>query len=406
MNHCLKKTVVFYVIHFLILLYLCMAIEKIKIEHFLSLSKEHPVFDVRSPSEFSHAHIPGAFSLPLFDDEQRNIVGTAYKQQGRQQAIKIGLDYFGSKMRKTVEKVEEILSNDFQFGAMSIGNPVPGSEVNHPCVLIHCWRGGMRSAALAWLLDLYGYKVYTLAGGYKAFRSWALQQFNQPYNFKVLGGYTGSGKTILIRELKRLGHPVIDLESLANHKGSAFGGEGEKPQPSQEMFENLVAINLFQQKNEPEIATDEEESGALDFDFFSPGIWLEDESQRIGALNIPKSIWDKMRNSSIYFIDIPFEKRLTYLVTTYGTIEKENLVNGIIRIQKRLGGLETKNAINFIMENNIRESFSILLKYYDKYYDKGLHSRKNLANLLNKIPCSIVSISNVNTLGLLQTTLK
>ncbi|MEP6597764.1 MAG: tRNA 2-selenouridine(34) synthase MnmH [Ginsengibacter sp.] len=383
-----------------------MAIEKIKIEQFLSLSKDHPVFDVRSPAEFSHAHIPGSHNLPLFDDEQRKTVGTAYKQQGRQQALKIGLDYFGTKMRKTVEETEEILNNNFQFPAMPVGRQVSNYSSDHSCVLIHCWRGGMRSAALAWLLDMYGYKVYTLAGGYKAFRNWVLRQFINPYTFKVLGGYTGSGKTILIKELKRLGYPVIDLENLANHKGSAFGAEGEKPQPSQEMFENLIAINLFQQKVESQIGKDRERLETLDLDFFSPAIWLEDESQRIGTLNIPKNIWDQMRNSSIYFIDIPFEERLNYLVETYGTIEKENLVNAIIRIEKRLGGLDTKNAVNYILQNKIRESFSILLKYYDKYYDKGLHNRKNLANLLNKIPCSTVSTSNVNTHSLLQTTLK
>ena len=297
-----------------------MAIEKIRIEQFLSLSKDHPVFDVRSPSEFSHAHIPGAYSLPLFDDGQRKIVGTIYKQQGRQQAIKIGLDYFGAKMRKTIEEVEKILSNKLQFSTVPTIRQVSSSTVNHSCVLVHCWRGGMRSAALAWLLDLYGYKVYTLGGGYKTFRNWVLQQFNNPYSFKVLGGYTGSGKTIVIKELRRLGYPAIDLENLANHKGSAFGSEGEKPQPSQEMFENLI--------------------------------------------------------------------------------------NAIIRIQKRLGGLETRNSINYILEDNIRQSFSILLKYYEKCYEKGLHARKNLANLLNKIPCSTVSISNMNALFRLQTTLK
>jgi len=371
-----------------------MSIEKIKVEHFLSLSKDHPVFDVRSPAEFSHAYIPEAYSLPLFDDEQRKVVGTAYKQQGRRQAIKIGLDYFGVRMTKMIEQVEEIVSKYSKF-------PISNSAADHSFVLVHCWRGGMRSAALAWLLDLYGYKVYTLAGGYKAFRNWVLQQFAQPYNFKVLGGYTGSGKTILIREWKRLGHPVIDLENLANHKGSAFGAEGEKPQPSQEMFENLLAINLFQQEIKSRTDKPQKES---DVDYSLPAIWIEDESERIGNLNIPKSIWNQMHNSTLYFIDIPFEERLDYLVSTYGIIEKENLINATVRIKKRLGGLETKNAVSFILQNKIREAFSILLRYYDKYYYKGLLNRKNLADILNKIPCNSVSIGNVRTLSFLQTT--
>ena len=339
-----------------------MAVEKINIESFLKFADQYPVIDVRSPGEFNHAQIPGAYSLPLFTDEERKIVGTNYKQQSREAAIKIGLDFFGVKMKKMVEEAESL---------------------NRKTVLVHCWRGGMRSGAVAWLLDMYGFKVYTLAGGYKAFRNWVLKQFDKEYSLKILGGYTGSGKTIVLRELKQRGHPVIDLENLANHKGSAFGAIGEKPQPSQEMFGNLLATELFKKT-----------SAAAD-------TWLEDESQRIGRVIIPNSFWEKMRNSPVFFLDIPFEQRLTYLVNTYGNFEKEKLVESIGRIQKRLGGLETKTAINFLAENNTRECFSILLKYYDKLYNKGLHNRKNYESLLNIIPCSDVNSSvNVNKLSL------
>ena len=374
-----------------------MAIEKIIIERFLYLSQDYPVFDVRSPAEFLHAHIPGANSLPLFSDEQRKVVGTAYKQQGRQKAIKIGLDYFGATMKKIVEEVESLVvdsclesRNNFETS-----NEQPHTNI----VLVHCWRGGMRSSAVAWLLDLYGYKVYTLAGGYKSFRNWVLQQFTKPYNFKILGGYTGSGKTVLIKELKRLGHSIIDLEGLASHKGSAFGAEDENPQPRQEMFENLIAIDLFKQQGKFKIISWEEELNEPNAQLFSTVIWLEDESQRIGALNIPNGLWEQMRNSPVCFIDIPFEERLNYIVSVYGTIEKENLINSVIRIQKRLGGQEAKSAVNFILQDNIREAFSILLRYYDRCYNRSLLNRKNLDTLLNKISCSTVSVSNVNTLS-------
>lgn len=339
-----------------------MAAEKINIEDFLKLADQYPVMDVRSPGEFTHAQIPGAYSLPLFTDEERKLVGTAYKQQSREAAIKIGLDFFGVKMKKMVEEVESL---------------------NSKTILVHCWRGGMRSGAVAWLLDMYGFKVYTLVGGYKAFRKWVLKQFDKDYNLKILGGYTGSGKTIVLRELKEKGRSVIDLENLAHHKGSAFGAIGEKPQPSQEMFENLLATELFRRVP----ATSE--------------TWLEDESQRIGRLIIPNAFWEKMRNSPLFFLDIPFEERLTYLVNTYGNFEKGQLVESIERIQKRLGGLETKIAINLLAENNTRECFSILLKYYDKLYKKGLHNRKNYESLLNIIPClSVNSPVNVNKLSL------
>jgi tRNA 2-selenouridine synthase len=351
-------------------------IQKIQVEQFLLLSADRPLLDVRSPSEYNHAHIPTAYSLPLFSNDERKMVGTAYKQESREKAIKIGLDYFGGRMTKMIEEVEG-LSGD-------------GKNV-----FVHCWRGGMRSAGVAWLLDLYGFKVYTLAGGYKAFRNWVLNQFNLEYPLKVLGGYTGSGKTLLLKELERLGQPVIDLESLANHKGSAFGALGEKSQPSQEMFENLLATNLF--IKQARIKSQNENSATSDLERF----WIEDESQRIGLINIPKMFYDQMRKSDLYFLEIPFEKRLEYLVATYGQYEKEKLVNAIMRIQKRLGGLETKMAINYLLENDIANCFSILLKYYDKLYSKGLKNRINYEELLNIIPCESVNTGiNINKLFL------
>ena len=365
-----------------------MAIEKINVEKFVELAIRHPVIDVRSPAEFNHAQIPGAYTLPLFNDDERKIVGTTYKQQSRESAIKIGLDFFGVKMKEMVEVVEEMAAGyqlqatSNQYSENNNGQPATGNTV-----LIHCWRGGMRSAAVAWLLDMYGFKVYTLTGGYKAFRNWVLKQFDIKYNLKILGGYTGSGKTLLLQELKRKGYPVIDLENIANHKGSAFGAIGEKPQPTQEMFENLLALKLFTEASSIE--------GGLEV------AWIEDESQRVGKLMIPNIFWEKMRASPVYFLDIPFEERLNYLVTTYGNFEKEKLMESIERIKKRLGGLETKNAKNFLSENNIKECFCILLKYYDKLYLKGLHNRKNYEYLLNIIPCPVVNTeSNVNKLSL------
>lgn len=338
-----------------------MAVEKINIEKFLELSEKHPVIDVRSPGEYNHAKIPCSYSLPIFTDEERKVVGTTYKQQSTETAIKIGLDFFGVKMKKMVEEVEAL---------------------NSKTIFVHCWRGGMRSGAVAWLLDLYGFKVYTLAGGYKSFRNWALKQFDKEYNLKILGGYTGSGKTIVLHELKQKGYAVIDLENLANHKGSAFGAIGEMPQPSQEMFENLLAWELLKKTAAEEI-------------------WLEDESQRIGRLIIPNSFWEKMRTSPVYFLDIPFEERLHYLVNTYGNFENDKLTESIERIQKRLGGLETKTAISLLSEHKTPECFTILLKYYDKLYHKGLHNRKNYGALLNIIPCESVNSSvNVNKLSL------
>jgi tRNA 2-selenouridine synthase len=318
-----------------------LAIEKVHIDKFLELSSDYPVLDVRSPAEYKYAHIPDAISFPLFTDEERKVIGTAYKQQSRQEAIKIGLD----------EQAE------------AIANSKPRT------LLVHCWRGGMRSAAVAWLLDLYGFKVYTLSGGYKKFRHWVLDTFTLPLQLYILGGFTGAGKTKVLKELEKHGETVIDLESLANHKGSAFGNIGMPQQPSQEMFENMLASKL--REGFDELGTS--------------GIWLEDESQRIGQVNIPQQLWQIMRSSPIYFLDIGFEERLNYLEKEYGVLDKQRMAEAIERIRKRLGGLETKTSIQLLDENRIRDSFEILLKYYDKCYNKGLNQRDNLDNLLNKI---------------------
>jgi tRNA 2-selenouridine synthase len=360
-----------------------MALHKVLIGEFLELSKLNPVLDVRSPGEYLHASIPGAYNLPLFTDEERKVVGTAYKQQTREAAIKIGLDYFGVKMRKMVEEAERIAKC---YGGKADGNKnvaVNQQQTlqNMPTVLVHCWRGGMRSAGVAWLLDLYGFRVYTLAGGYKAYRKWVRSQFEKQYSLSVLGGYTGSGKTMVLQELNKAGYQVVDLEKLANHKGSAFGDLGERPQPTQEMFENLLAEKLYEL---------DASAGGIGI----KEIFIEDESQRIGAIQIPANFWIQMRKSILLFLEIPFEERLKYITKEYGKFEKESMANAIMRIQKRLGGQETKNAINYLQENNYRECFSILLKYYDKYYEKGLYKRENLAVLLKKIVCAKSEIIN------------
>lgn len=319
-----------------------MAVQKIHIDDFIVLAQKALVIDVRSPGEFEHAHIPNAHSLPLFNNEERAIVGTTYKQKSREAAIKIALPFFGEKMKSIVENVEVLLTN-FE----------KEKKAEKPTIIVHCWRGGMRSGAVAWLLDLYGFKVVQLVGGYKAYRKWVLAQFEKKYSLKVLGGYTGSGKTEILQALKTKNIPVIDLEGLAHHKGSSFGALGQAPQPSQEMFENKLGqtLSLIEQA--------------------AQSVWIEDESQRIGTVMIPISFFTQLRNSVCYFIEIPFNERLKFITSSYGVFDKESLISATQRIQKRLGGLETKNVLNYLNEGAIENAFSILLKYYDKWYEKN-----------------------------------
>ncbi|HQR91783.1 MAG: tRNA 2-selenouridine(34) synthase MnmH [Bacteroidetes bacterium 24-39-8] len=337
-----------------------MAVKRVGLAEFLTLAKTHPVLDVRSPGEYLHAHIPGAQSLPLFSDDERKVVGTAYKQESKQVAIKIGLKYFGVKMVEMVETVEKSFTSKI--------------------VLVHCWRGGMRSAGVAWLLDLYGYQVYTLQGGYKTYRGWVLEQFEKDYPIQILGGYTGSGKTEVLKALAKKSECVIDLEGLAGHKGSAFGNMGLPAQPSQEMFENKLAQALANTAPTEDIENP------------SPRcIWMEDESQRIGTVNIPTVLYQKMRQKKVFFLDIPFESRLDYICIHYGKFPKEQLINAIIRIKKKLGGLETKTAINSLVEDDVRASFRVLLQYYDKLYGKGLErNRENLTSIVTRVEAPVV----------------
>ncbi len=336
-----------------------MPIEKVTIQQFLELAHQYPGIDVRSPGEYEHAHIPGAYSLPLFTDEERKVVGTAYKQESKQAAIKKGLKYFGVKMVKIVDEAERIIEDH-----RSKKTSERSKEKN---VIVHCWRGGMRSAGVGWLLDLYGFKVYTLTGGYKSFRRWCTEQFNKEYPFKIIGGYTGSGKTEILKMLALNGSTIIDLEALSNHKGSAFGHLGQNPQPTQEMFENKLAI-------------------ALSASASADCIWIEDESQRIGTVSIPNLLYTYIQTMPVYFLEIPFKERLKYIVDSYGLFEKEKLAESIIRITKRLGGLETKTALEYLEAGDVFNCFKILLKYYDKYYLKCLEQKKDKVLFIKSIP--------------------
>jgi tRNA 2-selenouridine synthase len=329
-----------------------LAITKIEISECLLLGKGMPLLDVRSPSEYAQAHIPGAISFPLFTDEERRVIGTAYKQESRRKAIREGLGPFGRNLVRMVEEAERL---------------IPGQDV-----VVHCWRGGMRSAAVAWLLDLYGFQVYLLKGGYKAYRRWAGQQFTKPYPLRVIGGYTGSNKTGLLHGLKQAGEQVIDLEGLAGHRGSAFGNLARVPQPSQEQFENDLALALYECSIQDE----------------NKVIWIEQETQRIGQINVPPAFYRLFSVLPSYFIEVPFEERLKHIVGGYGTFSKESLINAIIRVTKKLGGLEAKTAVTALMDDDIPAAFAVLLRYYDRLYHKHEAKRKAERREEARILCS------------------
>ena len=210
-------------------------------------------------------------------------------------------------------------------------------------------------------------EIFTLEGGYKSFRNFILNQFEVKYPFVVIGGRTGSGKTRILHQLKSAGQQVIDLEGIANHKGSAFGAIGQQTQPRQEHFENLLGMALYH----------------LDL---SKPVFIEDESRKVGNLQIPDPVWNLLRNSSVLYIDVPADERIKNLVEDYGTADYKDLEHSIIKIRENLGGANAKSALDFLAEGNLSGCCKILLDYYDKTYDYGISIREK--NLITKTPYS------------------
>ena len=308
----------------------------ITIEDLLSLPASIPVADVRTPAEFTHGHIPRAVNLPLFSNEERVKVGTTYKQEGREAAILLGFDLTGQKWSGFIRQALQI---------------APERKL-----ALHCWRGGMRSAAMAWALDLYGFEVFTIRGGYKSFRHWALRQWHRTYPLSVIGGMTGAGKTRVLTRLKVTGEQTIDLEDLAQHKGSTYGSLNRLIQPTQEQFENELACLLARTNSHRRI-------------------WIEDESQNIGKCLIPKPLWTQLRNATLFELQVPEQDRVAALLEEYGGLDKNFLVESTERIARRLGPEQAKAAITAIREERMADFIRQVLVYYDKTYRKGLITR-------------------------------
>ncbi len=313
------------------------------INEFLIQSKDSVVIDVRSEGEFQLAHIPGAVNIPLFNNEERAIVGTIYKQQGKEFAVQKGLEYVGPKLANFVTQVKEITQ---------------GKKV-----IVHCWRGGMRSGSFAILLETSGVPTSILLKGYKAYRNFVHSTFEQPLKLIGLGGKTGSGKTKILQYLKEKGEQVIDLEDLCNHKGSAFGAIGMPNQNSTEQFENNLSQIL------------------QSFDL-SKRIWVEDESRNLGSIYLPEKFWLQMKSAPLLFIEVDLALRIKNLENDYASFPKHLLQEAILKIKKRLGGLQVNQAMEALANNDSKTVIEICLFYYDKAYLNNLKEKEN-RNLVN-----------------------
>ena len=287
-----------------------------------------PIIDVRSPSEFEKGHVLGAQSLPLFSDEERHEVGLLYKTKGQEEAIKLGLDFVGPKMSSFIDQANEI---------------APDRALN-----IYCWRGGMRSGSMSWLLKTAGFNVNTIVGGYKAWRNEVMSLLEAEYPLLTIGGFTGVGKTDLLDELKKNGQQVIDLEGIANHRGSAFSPSGRK-QPGSEEFENRLAHQL------------------LNFDTSEP-IWIEDESKLIGHVYLNMNFHQSVKQAPLIIVNRPKEERIQILCALYGEGEIGDLKHSFKKIEKRIGGQYLIAAYQYIDEGNLEAAARIAVRYYDKAY--------------------------------------
>lgn len=317
----------------------------ISLEEFLKLRDTLPVVDVRSPLEFAQGHIREAINIPLLNNEERVAVGTDYKQKGQAEAIRTGFRLVGPRLEEIVNQAEKIAG---------------GREL-----LVHCWRGGMRSNNFCQFVNMARIKSRALTGGYKVYRQHALEIFRKPMPLLLITGLTGSGKSDVLRALRLHGEQILDLEKLASHKGSAFGGLLMPAQPTTEQFQN----DLF------------EEILKLNL---SRRIWVEDESIAIGKIFLPPDFWETMCQSKMVQMNVSKEVRIQRLVNEYGTANRVEFLEIMGKVTKKLGGQHYNAAKEKLLLGDMSSTIDILLTYYDKAYHNSIERRKEkIINTIN-----------------------
>jgi tRNA 2-selenouridine synthase len=287
------------------------------------------VLDTRSPKEYAQGHIPQALNLPLLDDEQRHQVGICYKEKGQEAAVELGFDLVGPYFSQKIKEAKKL---------------APTRKV-----LIYCWRGGLRSNIMAWLLSTSGFDVHLLKGGYKEYRGLVLETLRQARRFVVITGKTGSGKTELLISLAKSGEVVLDLEGLASHKGSSFGSLGQPAQPSQEHFENTITEILNPIPNDC-------------------SVFVEDESRRIGQLLVPDGIFNQLIKAPCIALEIDSVVRQKRILDEYGRFDKSLLHERTLALSRRMGPEKCKEALEALAADDFGHWSTMMIDYYDKSY--------------------------------------
>jgi len=303
-----------------------------------------PLIDVRSEGEFEQGHIPGAVNVPLLNNDERKQVGICYKKRGQQKAIELGYELVGHKFKDKLQSVQDAIN---------------GNKVG-----VYCWRGGLRSELFTKILVDGGLEADRLQDGYRTFRNWALEQFDQKFPLVILGGPTGCGKTELLHLMREKGEQIIDLEGLAKHKGSAYGGIQMGTQPTVEHFENQLALELHQ------------------FDRNAP-IWVENESRLLGRVKLPDTFYEQMRSAKVTQIELPLAIRIERISKEYAVLPKKELIAATAKLEKRLGNQKMNKAIEHIGNEEFDRWIEIMLAYYDKSYAYGnsLRDKKDVQSI-------------------------
>jgi len=316
------------------------------------------LIDVRSPEEYYKGHMPNSINIPIFNNEERSIIGKKYKYSGRENAVREGFKIIENKIDKLINKFI-LIKKELHISTID-------KYINDTHIKIYCARGGMRSQSMSWLLEKFNYNCITLNGGYKTYRNWVLNIFKDKQKIIVIGGKTGTRKTKILNKLKSLGYQILDFENLANHRGSSFGGLGMKEQPTNEHYENLIAEDLHKinKKN---------------------FIFVEAESPNIGKNRIPHEFYKQMKNSNRIEIIRDENIRIKELINTYSKYNKNDLKESVLKISKRLGPQRTKSAIDSIDNEDWENVCKSVLDYYDRCYEHELKDKDDVKILDMKV---------------------
>ena len=305
------------------------------------------VIDTRSPAEFAADHVPGAISAPVLDDDERAKVGTLYKQVSQFDAKKLGAALLAKNVANHVETLFAGKAKDWR-------------------PLVYCWRGGKRSGAMAHVLREIGWDAQTLQGGYKAYRRWVVERLlaaPTSFSFTVIHGPTGSGKSRLLAALARAGAQVLDLETLAAHRGSVLGGLPGQPQPSQKMFESRLLAALE----------------ALDP---ARPVFVEGESKKIGELQVPDALMGTMRAAPCVRLEASVETRVALLLDEYRHFVLDtSALDAQLDCLVALHGRERIAEWKALAASGAWRDFvsRILVEHYDPAYNRSSH--RNFAQL-------------------------